>query len=108
MKQWKVIYSAEATSDLMDIDNYIRNQLQVPKSADEIIDKIMSEIDKLDSMPKRYSVYPEDPWYSIGLRFFPVKNRNVFYFPNDETGIVQIIRILSSKQNPSNVLPTKL
>ena len=48
----------------------------------------MDEIKKLDSMQERFSLYQEEPWYSLGLRFFPVENYTVFYYPESQTGVV--------------------
>ena len=72
----------------------------------------MDEIKKLDSMPERFSLYQEDPWYSLGLRFFPVENYTVFYYPESQTGVVQIIRTMYIRtmyrgQNESGHLPTQ-
>ncbi len=83
-----------------------------PQSAIRITDKIMDEIKKLDSMPERFSLYQEDPWYSLGLRFFPVENYTVFYYPESQTGVVQIIRTMYIRtmyrgQNESGHLPTQ-
>ena len=108
MKQWKVIYSGQAKLDLLNISDYIRYNLLAPQSAIRITDKIMDEIKKLDSMPERFSLYQEDPWHSLGLRFFPVENYTVFYYPESQTGVVQIIRIMYSGQNESGHLPTQL
>lgn len=107
MKQWKVIYSGQAKLDLLNISDYIRYNLLAPQSAIRITDKIMDEIKKLDSMPERFSLYQEEPWYSLGLRFFPVENYTVFYYPESQTGVVQIIRIMYSGQNESAHLPTQ-
>lgn len=108
MKQWKVIYSGQAKLDLLNIADDICYNLLDPQSAIRITDKIMDEIKKLDSMPERFSLYQEDPWYSLGLRFFPVENCTVFYYPESQTGVVQIIRIMYSGQNESGHLPTQL
>ena len=108
MKQWKVIYSGQAKLDLLNITDDIRYNLLAPQSAIRITDKIMDEIKKLDSMPERFSLYQEDPWHSLGLRFFPVENYTVFYYPESQTGVVQIIRIMYSGQNESGHLPTQL
>ena len=77
-------------------------------AANRITDKFLNMIKNLNSMPKRYPLYPEEPWYSLGLRYFPVENYIVFYYPEDNKQIVQIIRIMYSGQDISGNLPTKL
>lgn len=108
MKQWKVIYSGQAKLDLLNIDDYIRYHLLNPKAATRITNKIMGKINELDSMPKQHSLYPEEPWHSLKLRFFPVEHYTIFYYLEDQTSIVQIIRIMYSGRNASNQLPTDL
>ena len=108
MEQWKIIYSNQSRVDLLNIDNYIRYDLLSPMAANRITDKFLNMIKNLNSMPKRYPLYPEEPWYSLGLRYFPVENYIVFYYPEDNKQIVQIIRIMYSRQDISGNLPTKL
>ena len=108
MEQWKIIYSNQSRVDLLNIDNYIRYDLLSPMAANRITDKFLNMIKNLNSMPKRYPLYPEEPWYSLGLRYFPVENYIVFYYPEDNKQIVQIIRIMYSGQDISGNLPTKL
>lgn len=108
MEQWKIIYSNQSRVDLLNIDNYIRCDLLSPMAANRITDKFLSMIKNLNSMPKRYPLYPEEPWYSLGLRYFPVENYIVFYHLEDKKQIVQIIRIMYSGQDISGHLPTKL
>ena len=108
MEQWKIIYSNQSRVDLLNIDNYIRYDLLSPMATNRITDKFLNMIKNLNSMPKRYPLYPEEPWYSLGLRYFPVENYIVFYYPEDNKQIVQIIRIMYSGQDISGNLPTKL
>lgn len=56
----------------------------------------MKVIRTLDSMFHRYKIYEEEPWKSQGLRYFPVDNYLVFYLPNKETGIINVVRIISN------------
>ena len=48
----------------------------------------------LDEMPMRFRLYDEEPWRSVGLRFFPVDNYLVFYLPDESKNTVSIVRIM--------------
>lgn len=48
----------------------------------------------LEQMPMRYRLYEEEPWNSLGLRFFPVDNYLIFYLPDETNNVVNIIRIM--------------
>ena len=74
---WNIVYSEQARKDLRNIFEYIAYELLVP-----------------DDMPLRHHLYEEEPWHSMGIRFFPVDNYLVFYLPNETEGIVNIVRIM--------------
>lgn len=91
---WKVVYSAQARQDLRLIYEYIANELCVPDTATNQTRRIMQNIRSLDEMPLRFRLYEDEPWHSIGLRFFPVDNYLVFYLPKVNDEIVSIVRIM--------------
>lgn len=97
--KYKVMYTARAKKDLRDIFNYISEELLAPKNAAGQTERIMSAIRKLDAMPDRNRRYEEEPWYSRGLRFFPVDNYLVFYKTDDETEMVYVVRIMNGRRN---------
>ena len=66
---WNIVYSEQARLDLRRIYEYISNEL-------------------------RHHLYEEEPWHSMGIRFFPVDNYLVFYLPNETEEIVNIVRIM--------------
>ena len=45
-------------------------------------------------MPDRYRAYEKEPLYSRGLRVMPVDKYLVFYIPNHDTKVVNIIRVM--------------
>ena len=65
-------------------------------------ERIMTAIRKLDTMPNRNRLYEEEPWYSRGLRFFPVDNYLVFYKTDDETETVYVVRIMYGGRDVQN------
>ena len=85
--KYKVMYTAGVKKDLRNIFRnifryifrYISEELLAPENAAGQTEHIMTAIRKLDTMPNRNRLYEEEPWYSRGLRFFPVDNYLVFY-----------------------------
>jgi toxin ParE1/3/4 len=108
MDNWTISYVGESRADLLDIDGYIRFELLAPKAADRITDKITDEIRSLSSMPNRHSLYPDEPWHSLGVRFLPVEKYVVFYYPDEDSKVVNIMRILYSGRNANNLLPPEI
>lgn len=107
-EKWKIVYSKTSRNDLFAINDYIKYDLQSPQSAKKITEKIMQTVADLDFMPLKYSLYQEEPWHSLGLRFVPVSHYIIYYHPVEKYKEVQIIRILYSGQNAKRHLPSSL
>ena len=45
-------------------------------------------------MSERYQRYEKEPWYSRGLRIFPIDNYVVCYIIDTEKRIVTVIRVM--------------
>lgn len=67
---WNIVYSEQARLDLRRIYEYISNELCVPDTAANQARRIMQRIRSLDDMPLRHHLYEEEPWHSMGIRFF--------------------------------------
>lgn len=94
--KWKIAYSAKARQDLRNIYKYIAFNLLMPETATKQVQRIMNAIRSLDEMPLRFRLYDREPWYSQGLRFFSVNNYLVFYLPDKNQNMVNIVRIMYS------------
>ncbi|WP_347491577.1 type II toxin-antitoxin system RelE/ParE family toxin [Desulfoscipio sp. XC116] len=58
------------------------------------LNRLEEGIISLDQMPERFHEYDKEPWRSRGLRVMPVDNYCVFYIPNEDSGVVTIIRVM--------------
>ncbi|MDE7294747.1 MAG: type II toxin-antitoxin system RelE/ParE family toxin [Oscillospiraceae bacterium] len=97
--KWKISYSPEAENDLDEIYSYIAYDLKAPKTAAHKVERIMSEIEKLDNMPMKFKVYDFEPWQSQQLRCFSVESYIVFYLISEETQDVYITRIIYGRRD---------
>ena len=97
--RYKILFSENAREDLRCIARYISYDLQEYNTAKKIIDAILNEIKTLDTLPLRYRLCDYEKWKRIGLRCMNVKNYIVFYLPDEEKGIVNIIRIMYHRRN---------
>ena len=91
---WKIQYSASSRDDLRSIFDHIAFELLSPEYAAALIERILKAVRSLEDMPMRHSVYSEEPWKTKQVRFLPVDNYIIFYLPKDDTGTVNIIRII--------------
>ena len=91
---FEVKITEQAEEDLRGIFEYIAYEIKSPESAAGQLDRLEERILALETMPDRYRVYAEEPWYSRGLRVMPVDNYLVFYITDCEAQTVNIIRVM--------------
>ena len=99
-----VEYTRAAREDLRNIYEYIAYDLLAPEAAAGQVRRIMRNINALNELPARYSLYKEEPWHSKGLRFFPVDNYLIFYFHREALNTVTIVRIMYGGRDIKNQL----
>lgn len=101
---YRINYSAEAKQDLRDIYSYIAFELLEPDTASGQTQRIMDTVLTLNEMPMRHTLYEDEPWHSLGLRYLPVDNYVIYYLPDKSTHSVDIIRIMYSGRDAKNQL----
>ena len=101
---YHVNYSAEAKQDLRDIYSYIAFELLEPDTAAGQTQRIIDAILTLNNMPLRHTLYEDEPWHSLGLRYLPVDNYVIYYLPDKSTYSVDIIRIMYGGRDAKNQL----
>ena len=81
---YQVNITDEAARDLRAIFEYIAFELLSVENAENQLNRLQKEIQSLDEMPERYRRYEVEPWYSLGVRRFPVDNycRTICYPPS--------------------------
>lgn len=99
MNDWRVNYSGEAKQDLRDIFQYVAYKLLAPLAAARLVNKIMHRVLSLGKMPGRYGFFPREPWLSQEVRFCPVENYLLFYKVYEQSGSVNIVRIIYGKRD---------
>lgn len=102
--KWNIIYSENARDDLHEIYEYIVYELLSPDAARNQTERIMKSIRSLDEMPMRFPLYSQEPWHSMGLRFFPANNYLVFYLTDEAKHSVSIARIMYGGRDIKNKL----
>lgn len=92
--KYSVVITKQANIDLRGIYEYICFTLLSPENAASQMDRLEKSIYDLDTMPFRFREYEYEPWKSRGMHIMPVDNYVVAYIPNEQTGVVTIIRVL--------------
>lgn len=103
-KMYALKFMPEAKKDISDISRYIGVELCNPAAADRLVDKILSETEKLIDMPYIYAVYESPFSLKFEYRKLLVKNYTIFYCIDESEKTVKIVRVIYAKRNLSNVL----
>lgn len=96
---YKVVYLPTARQQLENAVMYIAVDLCAPDTALSFADAVDKVVHKLQEMPYRFPIYHTLYAMKHEIRFFPVKNYNVYYVIDEDTKTVEIWRILHRLQN---------
>ena len=102
--KYKVNFQSRAKEDLFHIFEYIHSTLHESQTALNTYHYLQKEMNTLSEFPKRFHIIDEEPFKSKEIRFMLIKKYIVFYLVEDDTGIVQILRITHSRFNWKNML----
>ena len=101
---YKVIVSELAERDLNGIYSYIYRKLKSKSSAERVALRLRGAMVGLSVLPKRYRVYPMEPWLSREIRSVAVGNYVLFYLVKDAESEVWITRIVYGKRDMKKAL----
>lgn len=99
MNSYEIIMTPDATTDLVELSDYIADVLLVPDTALSYIRAIREEISKLSEMPGRIKPVDDEPWHSRGIREIMAKNFYVYYRIDEETKRVYIMNVIYNKRD---------
>ncbi len=95
---YKVVYLPTARQQLEKAVMYIAIDLCAPDAANNFADDVDEAVHKLQEMPYRFPIYHTLYAMKHEIRFFPVKNYNVYYVIDEDAKTVEIWRILHRLQ----------
>ena len=102
MKKYKLSFLPLFEADLIEITDYISNNLNNPEVALRLVDDIEIAISRRLEIPLAFAPYPTSknrpyPYYRINIRNF-----SVFYVVIGDT--MEVRRVLYAKRNIDNLL----
>ena len=101
---YEIIYLPIARKQLEDIVDYIAIELSALDAALDFIDEVDKVTESLAEMPYCHSIYHTSFAVLEEVRWFSVKNYNVFYKVFEEDKTVEIRRVLHQLQDSENRL----
>lgn len=91
---YSVKISEKAESDLKEIFEYVAFELLSVQTAFDLLERLEKSILNLNQMPNRHRIYEKEPWKTRELRIMPVENYIVLYIVDEESAVVNIVRVM--------------
>lgn len=104
MKTYKIHITNKAEKDIISTINYIELVLKNPQAADNLLDTVISQINKLELFPLKHTLVNDPIISSWGIRFITVNNYLVFYLVDNDKHLVHIVRFLYCKSDWKSIL----
>ena len=95
---YRVVYLPTARQQLEKAGMYIAIDLCAPDAAINFANNVDETVRKLQEMPYRFPIYHTLYAMKHEIRFFPIKNYNVYYVIDENTKTVEIWRMLHGLQ----------
>lgn len=99
-----VVFTEPAEYDLMDIEYYIFTDLCNPQASERITEGILRAAEKLADYPMEHPLVHDPLLRGVGLRMTHFDNYNIFYYYDQNTDMVYIIRVLYNKADWQRIL----
>ena len=90
--------------DVQSSFNYIKNRLEAPMAADNLIKVIMESLYRIKENPDIRPLVHDKYLASLGYRSINVKNYIIFYIIDNDNRHIKIIRFLYNRRNWINIL----
>ena len=84
--------------------NYIKDKLEAPMAANNLIKEIMEKLIKIKENPNIRPLVQDKYLALLGFRSINVKNYIIFYIIGDDNKHLKIVRFLHSRRNWINIL----
>ena len=97
--EYRVIITAPAKADLMEIDEYISNELNAPLAARNFVLTVHNAIKTLTFSPQGLPKVQDDRLSAKGYRWIGIKNYMAFYTIDEQSRIVNVERILYGRRD---------
>ena len=94
-------------SDVDSTYNYIKNNLEAPMAANNLIKEILETLNRIKENPNTRPLVQDKYLASLGYRLINVKNYCLFYIIGNDNRHIKIIRFLYNKRDWINILKEK-
>jgi len=101
---YKPSYLEAARQDIVEIANYITNELKNPIAASQLVKEIINTVNKICAFPYMYPLYFPLDNLKKEYRKVSVKNYLLFYFVDEENKLVSVARVIYARRDYNKLL----
>ena len=87
--------------------NYIKDNLEAPMAAENLIKEILKILNKIRKNPNIRPLVQDKYLASLGYRLVNVNNYMIFYIIGDDNKHIKVVRFLYKRRNWINILKEK-
>lgn len=104
VSEFRCVMTEKAVGDYEDIIRYIAIELANPTAASSFADEFQQRIDEILLFPESGAVVDNEYVSEPGVRKKLIGNYIVFYRPNMDNMIIEILRIVYGKMNLTDII----
>jgi plasmid stabilization system protein ParE len=101
---YRLKFSKIYVNDVDSSYKYIKDKLEAPMAADNLIKELLKKLNKIKENPRIRPLVQDKYLASLGYRAINVKNYIIFYIIGDDNKCVNVVRFLYKKRNWINIL----
>ena len=91
-------------SDIDSVYQYIKENLEAPMAAENLMKELKSKLNYLKENPFARSFVQDEFLANIGFRLIKVKNFVIYYIIDEEKKVINLIRFLYNRRDWKNIL----
>ena len=104
---YRLRFSKLYNKDVNSSFNYIKDTLEAPMAAENLIKEILEKLNQIKENPNRRPLVQDKYLASLGYRLINVKNYMIFYIIGNDNKHIKIVRFLYNRRNWKNILKEK-
>lgn len=99
-----ILFTEPAEYDLIELEYYIFVHLGNPMAADRVVDGIVHTAEKLSGFSEEHPLVNDTLLARLGVRMTWFDNYNIFYFYDEQSDTIHILRILNNRADWQSIL----
>ena len=96
---WTLVFSKIIRDDIDICYNYIKETLEAPQAAENLIEELIKKLDYIKVNPFARSLVQDKYLASLGIRAIKIKNYVLYYHLEAEKKTINIIRFFYKKRD---------